>query len=360
MKDISVINAPQIAPSVSLIIPTDKSYPQYRIDEAKIKSLLKTVESELLEKFSEKKTKLILDKLNNLVASIDHKHLSRAIALFVSPEKEKLFYLPFPVREKFIIDTSFEIRDLLYSTKNSLNYLLVLLVNQQPKVYQGYNNSLVEIEIEKMPLSIEKLRRDYPTKVANFSDLNAMEEINLDKYLKAIDDVLSEKLKEMDISVIICGVKKTIGIFKKITNNYKRIIDYVEGSYNNSSKQELYNTIEPALIQWREDLQKQSLLKLEDAINRKEYVYGIENVWRAAMEKKGRLLIVEKDFVCPAKTGLDKYKLNTDVLDKNDLYVIRDAVDDTIELVLKNKGDIAFVDNGKLDSYKSIALITRY
>ncbi len=360
MKEVSVLNAPKISPSVSLIIPTDKSYPQYRIDEGKLKSLLKRVEKELLEEFSESRTMSIIKKLEKLIASIDHKHLSKALAIFVSPEKEKLFYLPFPVEEKLIIDSSFEVRDLLYSTKNSVDYLLFVIVNHQAKVYHGYNNTLVEIKLKDMPPSIESVKRDYPTKVANFSDPHAIEEINLERYLREIDNSLSGILKEINTSVIICGVKKTLGHFKKLTKNSKKIIDYVAGSYSNSSKEEIYHAIEPAILNWREREQQKTLDMLAEAINKKEYVYGIDNVWRAAMEKTGRLLIVEKDFLRAAKIGKDEYTLVTDGFEKKEPKVLQDIIDDVIELVLKNDGDVAFVDNGKLEAYKRIAMVTRY
>lgn len=360
MKDVSVINAPQVAPSVSLIIPTDKRYPHYRIDEARIKAVVKKVEAELLEEFSKEKTRAVIDKLKTLVSTIDHTHLSKALAIFVSSENEKMIYLPFHVQEKLIIDSSFEIRDLLYSTKNSYGYLLLVIADHQTKAYRAYNDQLVEININGMPLNIEEVERDLPSKVANFPSTDAVNEIDQDKYLKRIDDALSLTLNESETPVIVCGVQRTLGHFKKLTKNSKKIVAFVEGSYAKSSVKEIYKAIEPSLLRMRELDQQNSLHKLEDAINKKEYVYGIENVWRAAIEKKGKLLIVEKDFNCSARIGKDEYTLNTAVFDKNDTKTLPDAVDDVIEQVLKNDGDIAFVDSGKLTKYKRIALITRY
>jgi len=360
MKDVSVINAPQLAPSVSLIFPTDKRYPQYRIDESRIKAIVKKVEAELLKEFSIEKTRKVIDKLKILVSTIDHTNLSKALAIFVSSENEKMIYLPFHVQEKLIIDSSFEIRDLLYSTKNSYGYLLLIIADHQAKAYRGYNDTLVEININGMPLNVEEVERDLPSKVANFSTTDAVNEIDRYKYLKKIDDTLSHTLNESEMPVIICAVQQTLGHFKKLTKNNKKIVAFVEGSYANSSVDEIYKAIEPSLLRWRELDQQNSLNKLEDAINKKEYVSGMEGVWRAAMEKKGKLLIVEKDFVCPAIIGKDEYTLNTTIFDTNDPNVLPDAVDDVIEQVLKNDGDIAFVDNEKLTKYKRIALITRY
>jgi hypothetical protein len=43
-----------------------------------------------------------------------------------------------------------------------------------------------------------------------------------------------------------------------------------------------------------------------------------------------------------------------------DLLCMRDAVDDVIEKVLSNGGDVEFVDEGVLSGYKHIALINYY
>lgn len=360
MKDVAFISTPKIAPSVSLIIPTDKRYPQYRVDEGRIRALVKKAESELLENFSEAKTMVVINKLQSLISTIDHKHLSKALAIFVSSEKESMIYLPFHVEEKLIIDKSFEIRDLLYSAKNSYGYLLLVIVMHHVKVYSGYNDNLVEITIKDMPVNIKEVDRSLPSKVGNFSDFDAIKEVNLDKFLLRIDNALTKELNESDVPVIMCGVQRTLGHFKKLTKNSKKIAAFVEGSYEEYSIKELYKVIEPSILHLQELDQQNSLNMLEEAINRKEYVYGIEDVWRAALEKKGRLLIVEKDFVCPAKVGKDEFTLNTEIFDKNDPQVLSDAVDDIIELVLKNDGDIAFVDNGRLTDFKRIALITRY
>lgn len=361
MKETSVINAPEIIPSVSLIVPTDKSYPQYKVDGKRLKALLKKAEKELLSNFPESRVQIVIKKLHKLIMTIDHKLLSKSLAIYASPEKEEIIYLPFSVKEKLIIDSSFEVRDLLYSAKNSFNYLLLLISSHQPRVYYGYNNTLVEAEINSLPAGIESIERDYPSKVSNFSDSAAIKEMNLDKYLREIDHALTEELKEEHLPVIVCATKRTIGHFKKLTKNSKKIIDYIEGNYNHSSKEEIYKVIEPSLMKKREIDQQKVIDMLEEAANKKECVCGIENVLHAVGEKRGRLLIVEKDYKPAAKLEKDKYTLVPDDFNiRESSVVLQDAVDDIIELVLKNAGDIAFVDNGKLKKYKKIALITYY
>ncbi len=60
---------------------------------------------------------------------------------------------------------------------------------------------------------------------------------------------------------------------------------------------------------------------------------GIKAVWNTATHKKGRLLVLE------------------------DPYTMKEVIDDIIEKVLKNGGDVEFVAQGTLSEFQEIVLI---
>ena len=69
---------------------------------------------------------------------------------------------------------------------------------------------------------------------------------------------------------------------------------------------------------------------------------------------------MEKGYVCACRLQKD----GQDILPKEAIadspFYIKDAVDDVIEKVLKNGGDVEFVDEGLLKDYQHIALIQYY
>ena len=81
------------------------------------------------------------------------------------------------------------------------------------------------------------------------------------------------------------------------------------------------------------------------------------NVWREAVRRKGRLLVVEKNFKYSAQLGYGKDSLEELPESYNKFSYIRDAVDDVMEKVLENGGDVEFVDAEVLKDYQHIALI---
>ena len=76
------------------------------------------------------------------------------------------------------------------------------------------------------------------------------------------------------------------------------------------------------------------------------------------MRKIGQLLVVEKDFYCPAfvRANGETVFYNSDK--KNGELIAKDTVDDIIEKVLENGGYVEFVDELKV--YNHIALIEHY
>jgi inosine-uridine nucleoside N-ribohydrolase len=81
------------------------------------------------------------------------------------------------------------------------------------------------------------------------------------------------------------------------------------------------------------------------------------------MYHKGKLLVIEKNFKYAAEhfMGSDATnKIFKAIEPYNKFSYIKDAVDDIIEKVLENGGDVEFVENGLLKEYNQIALIQYY
>lgn len=86
----------------------------------------------------------------------------------------------------------------------------------------------------------------------------------------------------------------------------------------------------------------------------------MEDVWQTATHKNSRLLLVEKSFVYAARQGAEPGIIYKEELPGEYPFYIKDAVDDVIQKVLENGGDVEFVDDGSLSDYDRIALIQYY
>jgi hypothetical protein len=309
--------------------------------------------------YTEDKALAVLRKLRALIQDLDYSTYKKSIAIFVSPVVEKVFYLDIPVEEKIIIDDSFEIRDLVYSKKEMHKYLVLVLSAKRSRIYLGNTITFVRI-VSNVPDHVAAYKNDIAERVANFSDPSDRKEVMLDKFLRHTDAGLSILLKSYPLPLFVIGADRVIGHFKKITRNEKRILGYVHGNYEDATEEELRKALEPQIADWKKVKQQDLLYQLEAAAGNKKLVVGIENVWREAMHKKGKLLIVEKNYIYPAHLGGDKDVIYNENHKAEKNFYIKDAVDDVIEQVFENGGDVEFVDPDVLKDYGRIALILYY
>ena len=79
----------------------------------------------------------------------------------------------------------------------------------------------------------------------------------------------------------------------------------------------------------------------------------MRDVWREAMGHKGRLLVVEKNYMYAAQHGGSEEIIYKTTEPYNKFSYIKDAVDDVIEKVLENGGDVEFVDEERAERLSS-------
>lgn len=354
-----VMEAIHYRPAVSLILPFEPKMCRKEELLHALKIATHKVEEELMENYPAEIALLVMQKLRKILQDLNFNTHKKSIAIYVSPVFEKILYLDVAVEEKIIVDKSFEIRDLVYSKKQHHKYLLLVLSGKESRIFLGNSDTFVRI-LSNTPESIYAYINDVPERVANFSDMQERKQVMMNKFLHHADNGLDMILNAYPLPLFVLGAEKILGHFKKITKHQSSIIEYIHGNYEDISIPMLKEKIEPYILDWKKVKQKDILNHLEEAAGKKKLAKGIRDVWQVAMHQKGRLLVVEKDYMYPA---IEENRGETIVELKepyNKFSYIKDAVDDVIEKVLENGGDVEFVDKDVLKEYDRIALIQFY
>lgn len=344
-------------PAVSIIMPFEPKMISKNELTHSLKLALDEVNQQLRNNYQDDISVLVMGKLKNIVKQLNFNTHKKSVAIYVSPVFEKVLYLDIAVEEKIIIDESFEIRDLVYSKKQMRKYLVLLLSGKECRILLGNTQSLVRIISDSPdPVSLA----DQPEKVGNFSDPSARKDILLEKFLHHIEKSLEIILAAYHLPLFIMGTEKIMGHFKKLTKHGALVIDYIPGNYEEATVDKIRKALEPHIINWKKIRDKDLLNQLQEAADNKRLVYGMKNVWREAVSHKGRLLIVEKNFMYAAEHGSAEDVIYKAIEPYNKFSYIKDAVDDVIEKVLENGGDVEFVDEDTLADFQHIALVKYY
>jgi hypothetical protein len=354
-----LIGGVKYLPAVSIILPFEPVMSSKNELKYKLKLSVQKVESELMKDYAMDKALPVILRLKNLVRNVNFNTHKKSVAIFVSPLIEKILYLDIAVEEKIIIDESFEIRDLVCSKKELHRYLLLVLTGKSLKIYLGNTGQFTRI-VSEVPENIGAYENDIPERVANFSDPSYRKEVMLDKFLRHVDMGLDILLKAYPLPLFVMATGRTIGHFKKKSKNKQFVIDFIHGNFEESTEVELKETIQPYINDWKNVKQQNLLQILNTAMGAKKLALGIKEVWKAAQQKKGRLLVVEKNYSVAAQQGADPEIIYQKDFSDNNSFYIKDAVDDIIEKVLENGGDVEFVDPNLLIDYGHIALTLYY
>ena len=354
-----VMEALHYRPAVSIIFPFEPKMNLKTELAHSLKTAADKVEVELRENYPDEMARLVMQKLRVIIKNLNFNTHKKSIAIYVSPVFEKVLYLDIAVEEKIIVDESFEIRDLVYSKKQLHKYLVLLVSGKESRIFLGNTTSFVRI-VSNTPESVYAYVNDVPEKTANFSDMSERKEIIMDKFLLHIDNSLNTILHAYRLPLFILGPERILGHFKKLTRHAGAVIEYIHGNYEEVTLPELKEILAPYIADWKKVKQKDLLNQLDEAAGKKKLAVGMKEVWHEAMNHKGRLLVVEKNFMYAAEHGGSKEVIYEAKEPYSKYSYIKDAVDDVMEKVLETGGDVEFVDEDILKGFQHIALVLYY
>lgn len=343
-------------PAVSIILPFQPVITPKSQLAHKLKLIMGIIEQRLVTLYPVEKAVPVIMKLKNLIRNLNYSTPKKSIAIFVSPVVEKVYYLEAEVDEKIAVDESFEIRDLVFSEKKTIQYLIMTLSDECSKMYVG-NCSKFTLIKSNISGSAESHKNNFGKTIPDHICGSKHSYTLLNEFLVQMDQGLSIILKSYPLPVFILGTKRVLDQFKKITRNEKNITQFIEGSYEQFIEIEIQNALLPYELDWKRVKQKYLLNQIEIAKEENKLAIGIDQVWRTAIQNKGMLLILETKYAKspqPERRNESFYKI--DYLCGNPFY-IKNEVDEIIEKVFESGGDVEFTEKGTLKEYDHIALI---
>ena len=157
-----------------------------------------------------------------------------------------------------------------------------------------------------------------------------------------MDQGLAHVLKAYPLPVFVAGAARITGHFSRITRHTRNIAGYVHKHCIHDREQELDTMLQPLLADWRQLRHQLLFRQMEKAWEAGKLVCGLEEVRKAARSRNARLVLLE----APDTSGSGFYS--------------EGILDQLIEKVVGNGGDIEVLDKGGLGRFGPVALIRYY
>jgi hypothetical protein len=346
-------------PSVSVFMPFD---PKMGMKNKLMFSLSKATDkvvSELRDKYPGEMSLLVIQKLKAIIKNLDFNTHKKSLAIFVSPVFEKVYYLNIDVEEKIIVNESFQIRDIVYSKKQSQKFHILLLSERESRIFLSDANSSVKmIPEECMTKNNCKDGSNGPARY--LPDTPTVNDIVIEIFLHHVDHLLDKILKSDRLPIFVMGTEKIVGQFKNLTIHNEAFYEYVYGDFEECSLDDLKRLLKPHRADWQKIKQKNLLHQLREAASENKLSLGIHDVRREVINHKRQLLLIENKYLCDSNLWNTHVSENRMAWTYNKFSCIKNPIDEMIEKVLENGGDVEFVNDGLLKDYRQIALIKDY
>ncbi len=318
-----------------------------------LKKLFKEARLRLISEFDKKEIVGLLSKLDKTLSRIDVRKNMDGLAIFINNSFEKIIHLPFSVNERVIIDKNFAVRDLIRAVNRGINYYTLSISAGFIRLFEAHRDNFSEITENGFPFVNPLPRR------SNHEESTSLKENRLKEFFNMVDKSFGGIYNQHPLPVVIAGVERNIALYTAISAFAGKFITTVQGNYDEYSPHELSLVIWPEVKIKMTDKRRQELRKLDEALSKRRFVSGIEEVWRLASENRGELLIVEEDYQQSAKIhkngGIMTLSPANGSTDSTD-----DIVDEIAAKVVSAGGKVIFTENGKLQDYDHIALTLKF
>ena len=345
-------------PCLTITLPTHRTSPENRQDPVRLKNLVKEATDRLLKEFDKREVEALLKRLENLTSTIDFRNTLDGLALFVNQDFGRVSYLPFALKERVVIGETFFTRDLVHALNHSMRYWALVLSEKPTRLYEGFDHILIEIEQGGFPMIHEGPGGEAPLPGGFGIKKSAYRDEKHLQFFRKVDEALKPFLANDPLPLIVVGVDRFHAFFNEVSAHANAVIGTVAGSHDKTSPHELSKLVQPLVDKYRDEKRQEALEQLKRAVSERKFVSTVGEVWRMSHEGRGDLLLVEEDFHFPGR--LDENGALVPAADPTAPDVMEDAVDKIIETVLNKQGRVVFVENGKLEEHRRIAMTLRF
>jgi hypothetical protein len=357
--DISLLQTIQGYPALSILLPTHRTSPDNRQDPIRVKNLATEAADRLLKEFSKRDIQPLLDNLDAIVREVDYRYALDGLAIFVSQDFARKFYLPFPVKERVIIDESFATRDLVMAMNRSPRYWVLALSEKPTRLFEGAHDTLVEITDYGFPMVHEGPGGEAGG-VGGFGvNVSALRDERSRQFFRQIDSAFAEIAKDDPLPLIVVGVDRHLSFFDEVTSHGSLVAGSMLGNYDTTSAHDLGKLLWPLVLEKMAARRQELLNDLDTAVGAQRSSSTLGEAWLQAQMGRVATLLVEEDYHQPARVS-ESGMLLTLVDEAGGPDVMEDAVDDLVELVLQKGGQAFFFIDGALATHGRVAAILRY
>lgn len=339
---------------VTISLNTHRTHPDNAQDEIVLKNLLKEAENRIISEFEKREMSSLLEKLSSV--AIDPNYNLDSLHLFLSNDTKEIIKSPWPTQSDSVqIGDSFALRSLIKMINKSKEYYILLLSQGSVNLYNIINDGIVaEIKNDDFPFAENT---HYTTDKEKQSDGKLMDNM-VREYFNKVDKALVKLHNETGLACIVICTEDNHSRLMQVADKATIYEGYVPIDYNNVAPHQIAKQAWEVAKLVQQQERTEAIAEMNEAVGQGNVLTDLQEIYQAAIDGKGDLLIVHENFVQPVQMNGDR---NFDlVTDSTEAGVIDDITSDIAWEVLSKKGRVVFTKQDELKELGKIVLKTRY
>lgn len=242
--------------NISIFIPTHKTGEESKQDSIRFKKILNKVRKELLERGW--KDPDIDELFKEVNAKTEENqfwlHQNKGLAFYVNKEYFDYFHIPVSPNEEYYIAENFLITPLLELQNHHGVYHVLLLSQNETKMYRIAPDETVQVPFESVPVSMEEhlkyhvqersLQHHTGTKgkgaMYHGQGGNGNEDDKeLELFLKHIENKVTKYMKKKNGPLLLAGSNQMVALYRKANKYFNLLDNYISGNADQKSVREI-------------------------------------------------------------------------------------------------------------------------
>lgn len=343
-------------PCITISLNTHRTHPDNTHDKILLKKLCKEAEDRLNKEYDKRLIIPILENLKQVQEEIDINYNLDSLHIFISKDTRELVKSTWPSQsDRVFISDSFFIRPLIKAFNRSEEYLILLLSQRGVHLYEALNDAIVEeIENDDFPFS------ENPYVLTNREQISDPKKVDntVREFLNQVDKALVKVYNQTGLRCVVICTEDNFSHLMQVADKPAVYIGYSSINYNNTAKHFIASQSWKIIKELQKKKRIEALEEMKEAVSQSKVHTDLQDIYRAAKEGRGDLLIVSESYSQAVKfNGEFSFEL---IGDKSNPGVIEDIISDIAWEVISKKRRVVFISKDEIEEFGNIALKIRF
>ena len=343
-------------PCVTISMNTNRTFPDNQKDIIVLKKLLEEAKERVIKEFGKRPVSDLLEKIAHIESEIDINYNLDSLHIFLSNTTQEIIKSAWPTASNMVqVSESFAVKPLIKLFNRTEEYLILMLNQSDARLLMAVNDEVAgEIDNEDFPFANDASELSDTEAVSNAKQTENQKR----EFFNKIDKAVVRVNNYTDMKCVVISTSDNYNRFLKIADKPSLYVGWTTLSQDNKGNKSVAKDAWQIVSVLQEKVRAENIQEMQEAVGNGKVITELAEIYRAAKEGRGDLLIVNDNFHQAVRVT-DDFSLEQ-VTDVTLPGVIEDITSDIAWEVISKKGRAIFTTLDELKVFGNIALKVRY